>query len=79
MILLTGVAGFIGMHLARRLLAEGQEVVGIDHLGPCAEPGLKERRLAGLLDAPTASASSASTSPTARRSTRCSANTASGW
>ena len=30
MILLTGVAGFIGMHLARRLLAEGQEVVGID-------------------------------------------------
>jgi UDP-glucuronate 4-epimerase len=51
MILLTGVAGFIGMHLARRLLAEGQEVLGIDHLGPCPEPGLKERRLAGLLDA----------------------------
>ena len=48
MILLTGVAGFIGMHLARRLLADGHEVVGIDHLGPCAEPGLKERRLAEL-------------------------------
>jgi UDP-glucuronate 4-epimerase len=48
MILLTGVAGFIGMHLARRLLADGHEVVGIDHLGPCAAPGLKERRLAAL-------------------------------
>jgi UDP-glucuronate 4-epimerase len=52
MILLTGVAGFIGMHLARRLLAEGHDVVGIDHLGPCAEPGLKERRLAELGNAP---------------------------
>jgi UDP-glucuronate 4-epimerase len=50
MILLTGVAGFIGMHLARRLLADGHEVVGIDHLGPCAEPGLKQRRLAELGD-----------------------------
>jgi UDP-glucuronate 4-epimerase len=52
MILLTGVAGFIGMHLARRLLAEGHEMVGIDHLGPCAEPGLKEGRLAALGDSP---------------------------
>jgi UDP-glucuronate 4-epimerase len=53
MILLTGVAGFIGMHLARRLLAEGHEVVGIDHLGPVdapTRPGLKERRLAELGD-----------------------------
>jgi UDP-glucuronate 4-epimerase len=52
MILLTGVAGFIGMHVARRLLADGQEVVGIDHLGPCAAPGLKEQRLAALVDVP---------------------------
>jgi UDP-glucuronate 4-epimerase len=55
MILLTGVAGFIGMHLARRLLAEGHEVVGIDHLGPggmsAFDPGLKARRLAELGDA----------------------------
>jgi UDP-glucuronate 4-epimerase len=53
MILLTGVAGFIGMHLARRLLAEGREVLGIDHLGPVdapTGPGLKERRLAELGD-----------------------------
>ncbi len=31
-ILVTGVAGFIGMHLARRLMADGHEVVGLDHL-----------------------------------------------
>jgi UDP-glucuronate 4-epimerase len=56
MILLTGVAGFIGMHTARRLLAEGHEVVGIDHLGPSHAltlgPALKQRRLAELGDAP---------------------------
>ncbi len=48
MILLTGVAGFIGMHLARRLLAQGKLVVGVDHMGPCADPSLKARRLAQL-------------------------------
>ena len=56
MILLTGVAGFIGMHVARRLLAEGQEVAGVDRLGPAGPPDpaavLKERRLAELGDAP---------------------------
>jgi UDP-glucuronate 4-epimerase len=56
MILLTGVAGFIGMHVARRLLAEGKDVVGVDHLGPSAGagtgPGLKERRLAELAGTP---------------------------
>jgi UDP-glucuronate 4-epimerase len=49
MILLTGVAGFIGMHVARHLLAQGETVVGVDHMGPCVEPVLKERRLALLL------------------------------
>jgi UDP-glucuronate 4-epimerase len=34
MILVTGVAGFIGMHVAQRLLADGQTVVGVDSLGP---------------------------------------------
>ncbi|GAB3414133.1 NAD-dependent epimerase/dehydratase family protein [Massilia agilis] len=49
MILLTGVAGFIGMHVARHLLAQGKTVLGVDHMGPCAEPALKEGRLAQLL------------------------------
>ncbi|MBZ0096240.1 MAG: GDP-mannose 4,6-dehydratase, partial [Sulfuricella sp.] len=30
-VLITGVAGFIGMHVAQRLLAQGVEVVGIDN------------------------------------------------
>jgi UDP-glucuronate 4-epimerase len=52
MILLTGVAGFIGMHVARRLLGQGHEVLGVDHMGPCTDPVLKERRLAVLRDEP---------------------------
>jgi UDP-glucuronate 4-epimerase len=52
MILLTGVAGFIGMHVARRLLDEGNEVLGVDHMGPCLDPALKEQRLATLLGRP---------------------------
>jgi UDP-glucuronate 4-epimerase len=56
MILLTGVAGFIGMHLARRLLAEGREVVGIDRLAACGGPngasGLQQARLAELEGVP---------------------------
>lgn len=56
MILLTGVAGFIGMHMARRLLAEGHEVVGVDHLGPSPSlalgPELKTRRLEEVIDRP---------------------------
>ncbi|MEK7679371.1 MAG: NAD-dependent epimerase/dehydratase family protein, partial [Deltaproteobacteria bacterium] len=31
-VLVSGVAGFIGMHVARRLLARGDEVVGVDDL-----------------------------------------------
>lgn len=52
MILLTGVAGFIGMHVARRLLDEGNEVLGVDHMGPCVDPALKQQRLDGLLGRP---------------------------
>jgi UDP-glucuronate 4-epimerase len=52
MILLTGVAGFIGMHVARRLLGQGHEVLGVDHMGPCTDPVLKQRRLAVLGDEP---------------------------
>lgn len=47
-ILLTGVAGFIGFHVAQRLLARGDTVVGIDNLTPYYDVRLKERRLAQL-------------------------------
>ena len=44
-ILVTGVAGFIGFHLARRLLSDGQKVWGIDNLSPYYDPNLKKARL----------------------------------
>jgi UDP-glucuronate 4-epimerase len=46
--LVTGVAGFIGMHCAKRLLARGDEVVGIDNLSPYYSVQLKKDRLAEL-------------------------------
>lgn len=51
-ILITGVAGFIGFHLARRLLAEGQTVVGVDNLSPYYDVKLKNDRLAQLSSDP---------------------------
>lgn len=47
-ILLTGAAGFIGFHAARRLLAEGHRVVGVDNLNSYYDPALKQARLAEL-------------------------------
>ena len=47
-ILVTGAAGFIGFHLARRLAGEGYSVVGIDNLNDYYDPSLKEARLAEL-------------------------------
>jgi UDP-glucuronate 4-epimerase len=54
MILLTGVAGFIGMHVARSLLQRGHAVLGVDSLRPhgAIEPALKTARLALLTREP---------------------------
>jgi UDP-glucuronate 4-epimerase len=51
-ILVTGAAGFIGMHTSERLLARGDEVVGLDNLNDYYDPGLKESRLARLTPHP---------------------------
>ena len=44
-ILVTGAAGFIGFHVAQRLLADGREVVGLDIVNSYYDPKLKEARL----------------------------------
>ncbi|MSU43281.1 MAG: NAD-dependent epimerase [Pedosphaera sp.] len=47
-ILVTGAAGFIGMHTSQRLLARGDEVVGIDNLNDYYDVCLKQARLERL-------------------------------
>ena len=47
-ILVTGAAGFIGMHTAQSLLRRGDSVVGIDNLNDYYDVGLKRARLACL-------------------------------
>jgi UDP-glucuronate 4-epimerase len=44
-ILVTGAAGFIGYHVARRLLERGDAVIGIDNLNDYYDPSLKDARL----------------------------------
>ncbi len=44
-ILITGAAGFIGYHLAKRLLEDGRTVVGLDNLNDYYDPRLKRDRL----------------------------------
>ena len=46
--LVTGAAGFIGMHVAQILLARGDQVVGLDNLNAYYDPRLKHDRLARL-------------------------------
>jgi UDP-glucuronate 4-epimerase len=53
-VLVTGAAGFIGMHVAQRLLARGDSVVGLDNLNDYYDPQLKQDRLARLADLPQA-------------------------
>ncbi len=43
-ILITGSAGFVGFHLCRRLLADGDAVLGIDNFSPYYDVALKEQR-----------------------------------
>jgi UDP-glucuronate 4-epimerase len=43
-ILVTGAAGFIGFHVAQRLLAAGRSVIGLDNMNAYYDPALKEAR-----------------------------------
>jgi UDP-glucuronate 4-epimerase len=47
-VLVTGAAGFIGYHVARRLLEQGRPVFGFDNLNAYYDPALKRRRLEQL-------------------------------
>ena len=51
-ILITGAAGFIGFHVAERLLTQGHAVVGIDNLNDYYEVSLKQARLARIESRP---------------------------
>jgi len=51
-VLVTGTAGFIGFHTARRLLAAGRQVVGYDVVNAYYDPAIKEARLAILRQSP---------------------------
>ena len=51
-VIVTGAAGFIGMHVCERLLARGEQVVGIDAFTPYYDPALKRARLETLRHRP---------------------------
>ena len=51
-IIVTGAAGFIGYHVAERLLRDGWTVAGVDNLNSYYDVGLKEARLARLRPSP---------------------------
>ena len=51
-VLVTGAAGFIGMHCVERLLTRGDSVVGIDNLNDYYDVTLKESRLSRIADHP---------------------------
>ena len=47
-VLITGAAGFIGFHLAKKLLEQGRSVIGVDNLNDYYDPTLKNSRLTAL-------------------------------
>ena len=47
-ILVTGIAGFIGFHLSKRLISRGYKIIGIDNLNDYYDPNLKKSRLKKL-------------------------------
>lgn len=49
-VLVTGAAGFIGYHVAMRLLAEGRRVIGVDNMNDYYDVRLKEARLQRLME-----------------------------
>jgi len=51
-VLVTGSAGFIGFHTARRLLARGETVIGVDNMNAYYDPALKQARLDRLTSEP---------------------------
>lgn len=51
-VLVTGTAGFIGSHVALKLLARGDEVIGFDNLNDYYDVTLKQARLARFMEAP---------------------------
>ena len=51
-VLVTGTAGFIGSALAMRLLARGDEVIGVDNMSPYYDVRLKQARLARFASDP---------------------------
>lgn len=51
-VLVTGAAGFIGFHVASRLLQQGRDVVGVDNVNDYYDPNLKYGRLEQLLAQP---------------------------
>ncbi len=49
-VLITGVAGFIGSHLAEQLVARGDQVVGLDNFSSSYDPAVKRRNVTQLAD-----------------------------
>ncbi len=49
-ILITGAAGFIGAHLAKKLIDNGAEIVGLDNINDYYDPQLKRNRMAALAE-----------------------------